>query len=188
MNQLKVACLTYWAAGFLPCPGSRYFLLELCSSLSVCKIHEVKNKQKLRKTRELKTYVQKALWFAEGFGLKLDCAKFNEVSGNKSHTINFRKSSTTEDTKKDYDSLPEAEKEKIKEILFITDKFGVGEAAYHEITMSDRGEGLPRSYLVKQCKNSLDSLCHVSRTPGPEEGAQLDFETELRNALRKQVN
>jgi hypothetical protein len=75
----------------------------------------------------------------------------------------------------------------VKEILFITDKLCIGEAAYHEITMTDGGEGLPRSYLVKQCKKHIGSLCHVTRTTGKEEGAQLDFQTELKNIIRKQV-
>ena len=61
------------------------------------------------------------------------------------------------------------------------DSFCVSEAAYHELAMLDGGENLPRSYLVKQCKTSLDSLCHITRTPGVEEGAQLDIRTSERN-------
>ena len=145
-------------------------------------ITEIKNKQRLRKIRELETYVEKALWFAESFGLKFTSVKFKD-DAQKIHTLTFNK----ETERKDFQYLSEAEKQKVKEILFITDKFCVGEAAYHEITMTDGGEDLPRSYLVKQCKKNLDNLCHVTRTPGPSKGAQLDFEAELKNAIRKQV-
>ena len=61
------------------------------------------------------------------------------------------------------------------------------EAAYHELTMVDGGENLPRSYLVKQCKTNLNSLCHITRTPGVE-GVQLDFMSELQKAIRKKAS
>lgn len=39
--------------------------------------------------------------------------------------------------------------------------------------------GLPRSYLIKQCKNNLNKLCHVTPTPGTFEGAQVSFKSLL---------
>ena len=63
----------------------------------------------------------------------------------------------------------------------------IGDAAYHELTMAPGGEGLLRSYLVKQCKNDMNKLCHVSRTPGTAEGAQMDFNTELEKVIKIQV-
>lgn len=82
--------------------------------------------------------------------------------------------------KKCYKELPEAEQQKIKEVLLIQDKFCVGEAAYHELTMTSAGEALPRSYLVKQCKDSLNDLCHIERTPGTNKGASLTSRMHLR--------
>lgn len=80
--------------------------------------------------------------------------------------------------------MPETEQKKIKEVLLIQDKFCIGEAAYHELTMIASGETLPRSYLVKQCKDSLNQLCHIERTPGNIEGAQVDFYDALRKEIK----
>ena len=39
--------------------------------------------------------------------------------------------------------------------------------------------GVPRSYLIKQCRNDLNKLCHVTSTPGTFEGAQIPFKSIL---------
>ena len=90
------------------------------------------------------------------------------------HTIDYQ---AEEKRNKSYKDLSEEEKERVKLVLYITDKFCIGEAAYHELAMTDGGGKLPRSYLVKQC----NSLCHITRTPGKEEGPQLGLESELQN-------
>ena len=53
--------------------------------------------------------------------------------------------------------------------------------------MCTGGEDLPRSYLIKQCKDDLNKMCHITRTPGAAAGAQLDFDAELESVLKKQV-
>jgi hypothetical protein len=97
----------------------------------------------------------------------LESLKLSDNSGAE-YELEF----TDGGTKKCYKDLPEAEKQKIKEVLLIQDKFCVGEAAYHELSMIPAGQTLPLSYLVKQCKDSLNQLCHIERTPGKNEGAQ----------------
>ncbi|CAB4041932.1 Hypothetical predicted protein, partial [Paramuricea clavata] len=49
-------------------------------------------------------------------------------------------------------------------------------------------EELPRSYLIKQCKNDINKPCDITRTPGPAEGAQLDFLKELESVIQNQIN
>ena len=90
--------------------------------------------------------------------------------------------------KKAYKNLKEEEKVKIKKILFILDKFCVGEAAYHELTMASPDSDLPRSYLIKQCKEDLKDISHITRTPGAAQGAQLDFMKELESVIQKKVS
>ena len=51
-------------------------------------ISEVKGRQQRRKIRELKTYVEKAFWFAETFGLKLSSMEFADDDG-RLHTIEY---------------------------------------------------------------------------------------------------
>ncbi len=128
--------------------------------------------------------MEQALWFAESFGLKLSSVKLNDDKG-VAHTIDYTKE---EGKKKGYKDLSEEEKEKVKQVLYITDSFCIGEAAYHEFTMTEGGEKLPRSYLVRQCKSDLNSLCHITRTPGIAEGAQLDLESELKNTMKQQAS
>lgn len=53
--------------------------------------------------------------------------------------------------------------------------------------MLEGNEDLPRSYLIKQCKNDLNRLCHISRTPGAPQGAQLDFLSELESVIQDKV-
>ena len=89
--------------------------------------------------------------------------------------------------KKGFNDLLEEDLDKVKSVLFLLDKFYIGDAAYHELTMCSGGEDLPWSYLLKQCKDDLNKLCHITRTPGEAPGAQLHFTTELESILKKQV-
>ena len=110
-------------------------------------------------------------------------ASFSDETG-AGHTLTFNDNRNT----KVFRDLPEEEQNKLKQILFIQDKFCIGEAAYHELTMTPGGEGLPRSYLIRQCKETLNEICHIERTPGKIEGAQVVFKDELRNIIRKHVS
>jgi hypothetical protein len=137
--------------------------------------------QKQRKLKELKTSAEKALWFIETCGLKLDSLSLLDAKGDKV------KLQFIESTKKSaYNLLSEEEKDKIKAVVYIIDKFCVSDVAYHELSMSDP-EGIPRSYLIKQCRNNLNEMCSISRTPGEWPGAQLSFKDELNYHLSKQV-
>ena len=147
-------------------------------------ITEGKERQQRRKVKELKTYVDKALWFAGTFGLQLSSVKFKDDTG-RIHTIEYQKEAQA---KKSYNDLNDEEKAKVQQVLFIADKFCISESAYHEMTMCASGELLPRSYLVKQCKTHLNSLCQIHRIAGGAEGAALDFEAELKNTIEKQVS
>jgi hypothetical protein len=46
---------------------------------------------------------------------------------------------------------------------------------------------LPRSYLVKQKRDQLNKLCHITSTPGEEEGAQVSFKDLLTQRIREHV-
>ena len=66
--------------------------------------------------------------------------------------------------------------------------FCIEEAPYHELTMAAAGAGLPRSYLIKQCKESPNAVTHIERTPGKAEGAQLNFHETLCVEIGKHVS
>ena len=146
-------------------------------------ISELGKKQQYRKLSQVKICVEQSLWFAETFGLTLKSATFSD-KGGLNHSLFYGSNSEG----KRYKDLSEEEKQRIQEILFIVDQFCIGEAAYHEITMTPAGENLPRSYLVKECKESLNALTHIERTPGVAEGAQLNFVETLSNEIQKHVS
>ena len=114
--------------------------------------------------------------------LSVDLKLVKEENG-KTHNINYQGQGA-----KSIQELSKEDQDKIKEIVYLTDKFCIGEAAYHELTLACGGESLRRSYLVRQSKNQLNELIHIRRTPGRAEGAQLHFESELQNTIRKLVS
>lgn len=145
------------------------------------KLTEVGDRHQRRKLVEIKTKVEKALWFAKAFGLDLQSAIFKDNQG-----LNCTLSYNTK-VRKSYQDLTAADQLEIKNVLFILDKFCVGDDAYHELSMVAGHELLPRSYLIKQCKDEMNKLCHIIRTPGPDQGAQLDFQAELESVIQNQV-
>lgn len=63
---------------------------------------------------------------------------------------------------KKVDSLADTDKAKI-EVLFLSNKFCIGDAFDHELNMI--GDGLSKSNLVKQHRDQLNDICHISPTP-----------------------
>ena len=145
------------------------------------KLSEVCERQQRRKVTELKSSVEKALWFAKTFGLDLQSAIFKDEHG-ANHNLTY-----SEKVRKCYKDLAEADQQKVRNVLFILDKFCIGDQAYHELSMLPGNEELPCSNLIKQCKDDMNKLCDITRTPGPAEGAQLDFLKELESVIQNQV-
>ena len=73
--------------------------------------------------------------------------------------------------------MPEEERQKIKDLLFILEKFNVSESAYRELTVFC--DGLSRKYLVSQCREDINSLYHIERIPGNIPGAYVSLESEI---------
>ena len=65
---------------------------------------------------------------------------------------------TAQQDYKGFDSLSEEEKEKVDKILFLLDKFCVGDSFYHEFSMYN---DLPKSYIIKQRRTQLNDMCHT---------------------------
>ena len=98
-------------------------------------------------TRTLKAFLSRAnmaLWFASSFGLELQTLKVKENETRQVHTVNFQhKNSFREpassinecDRASTFSTLPEEEKNRVEQILFLLDKFCVGDNFYHELSM-----------------------------------------------------
>lgn len=142
-------------------------------------IHQLGERQKIRKIKVLGTRAEKALWFMNSFGAKLDSLTVVDKQGN-THQLPI---GNMGNSKSVFSQLSETEKDKIRAILYIMDRFCVSDAAYHEFTMTING--LEKSYLVKQCRNDLNNIIHITRTPGMQPGAQMSFREELTHQLRQ---
>ena len=105
------------------------------------------------------------------FGLKLTSMEIQDDSG-KTHSITYQGQGQGT---KPFKQLSKEDQDKIKEIVYLTDKFYMGEAAYYELTLASGGDGLPRSFQVRQSKNHLNELIHIGRTPGQQKELNLTF-------------
>ena len=94
-----------------------------------------------KKQKEFKSKAETALWFVESYGLVPQYLKLESTDG-QTVKVDFNPSSS----KSSYKDLPEEERQKIKDLLFILEKFNVSESAYRELTLFC--DGLPRTYLV----------------------------------------
>jgi len=132
-------------------------------------VSEVKNK-----TRTLNCFLSKvemALWFATSFGLQLDSLSVKELGTGILHSLQVSNNTKEKPQGSKYQNLSQDEKQKIEQILFLLDKYCVGDAFYHELSMTFNG--LPRSYLVKQCQDDLNKLCHIEPLQGKYIGAKV---------------
>jgi hypothetical protein len=82
--------------------------------------------------------------------------------------------------------LPEEERQNIKDLLFISEKINASESAYRELTVFC--DGLPRKYLLSQCREDINSLYHFERIPGNIPGAYVSIESEIIRYFKYHVN
>ena len=89
-------------------------------------------------------------------------------------------------SKSSYQDLPAEERQKNKDLLFILEKCNVSESAYRELPLFC--DGLPRQYLVSQCREEINSLYHFERIPGNIPGAYASLESEIIRYIKYHVN
>ena len=122
------------------------------------------------------------MWFCKSIGLQLQSVNLVDDNG-EAHCLAFGKKGL-----KSYEELSVDKQEDVQQMLYIMDKFCIGEAAYHELTCFPAGEQLPISYLIKQCKDDLNKHVYIERTPEVATGAALNFEDELRHIIETIVS
>ncbi len=95
--------------------------------------------QVAKKSRTLNTFLSRAkiaLWFMKSFGLELTELNVMEQQTGIVHSCH-----SVDDTSKGFHHLSSQE-----QVLFLLNKFCIGDSFYHELTMII--SGLPKSYLV----------------------------------------
>ena len=85
-----------------------------------------------------------------------------------------------------YETLEAEEKEKIRTILFIMDRFSISLQGYHELTQVD--PSLPQTHLIEGCAKNLDSQWNITKTPGPCTGAELPVRFLLEKEIQRHVS
>ena len=84
-----------------------------------------------KKSRTLASFMsraQVALWFAKSFGLKVETMTVSEIKTGIIHNLSTNKRSAH-----DFHELPQEEKS--EKVLFLLDKFCVGDCFYQELSM-----------------------------------------------------
>lgn len=138
---------------------------------------DVGPRQKQRQLIQVKTNIDKALWFLESYNLEIDFFQVRDKTDkSKTYTLGH-----TASPGKAYGDLNDAEKEKLQAILYTMDQYCIGDKAYHELSMNI--DGMPRSYLIGQCRRDVNKLFHLERTPGCCPGVQVNVKQELQEAI-----
>ena len=95
----------------------------------------------------------------------------SDVVHNITSKPNCQDLATQAEGERKYSTLSTHEKENVEKILFLLDKFCVGDSFYHEISMIT--DSLQRSYLVKQCRDELNKMCKIEPLNAKFEGAKV---------------
>ena len=120
------------------------------------------------------------LWFADSFGIQLDTLQGHTTNGEKVVvTLGETASASTPEP-----SVPDDERDKVLQVLHLLDKFGVGDAFYHELSMIDKS--LPRSHKVKQVRVEYNSEIQLKTIPHYD-GVYRSFEDTLKEHAHKLV-
>jgi hypothetical protein len=85
-----------------------------------------------------------------------------------------------------YENLNFEDKDLLKQLVFLLDKFCVSDAAYHELSMIY--DDMPRKYLFIQCRENINKIYHIERLPGNKPGAMINLNSELQRMIKFQLN
>ena len=102
------------------------------------------------------------------------------------HYNTFLVFTTIEKANSSYERLDEEEKEKVRTILYIMDRFSISFEGYHELSQVDKS--LPRTHLLESCTKAMDEKWDIKQTPGTAQGAELPFKVLLEKEIREQVS
>ncbi|XP_048586462.1 uncharacterized protein LOC5510708 isoform X2 [Nematostella vectensis] len=160
----------------------RHLKRETCDANVGTPIPELKTEQsKNRKIKILKNKAVKALAFVELLGLELDFLQVTDSVNEKNYNLDLSTAcqggSKTTGQNALYLSLNENDKATVESVLFLMDKFGVGDDFIQKV--SSIVDGFPRGYIIKQCHAELNKQFNIRPTPGQVPGAQFSFKERL---------
>ena len=116
-----------------------------------------------------------ARWFSKSFGLNIENILGRESDTGVKHAINMKSNllsdllSAPQEQEKSLKYSTEEDNKQIEEILYLLNKFCVGGSFFPELSMVT--DGLPKAYLIQQCRAELNKVCHIERLSGKTAGS-----------------
>jgi hypothetical protein len=83
-----------------------------------------------------------------------------------------------------YENLNLEDKDLLKQLVFLLDKFCVSDAAQ----LSKIYDDMPRKYLLIQCREDINKIYHIERLQGNKPGAMVNLNSELQRMITFQLN
>ena len=131
------------------------------------------------------------------FGLDLQLLKLKGLNSTNSFSTDFitknyypsaqQVDGSVASPRSNYEKLHLNNKNTIETILFLMDKFGVGDELFiHKLSIAI--DPFPvKSYLIKQCRSDLNKQVKISTTSGLAPGTQYSFKALLTDKVRDMV-
>uniref|UniRef100_A0A1X7UTT4 Uncharacterized protein n=1 Tax=Amphimedon queenslandica TaxID=400682 RepID=A0A1X7UTT4_AMPQE len=173
-------------------------LLKLCTytnSTEVNKgkgIDEVGERQQRQKITALKEASKKALWFLDSFNVDVNNLILRTKISKEAITLMLSDESSDYDHSQGLNESSEvsstsvSQSEKIDEILFLLNCFGVSDEFYHELSMYH--PSLPRSYFIKERRRLVSSNVEINRLSHPYFGCYRPLADSMKEILSNLVS
>ena len=139
----------------------------------------------LLQAKSIKEATEKALWFLETFGLKIEKLGLRSTTTNERVELNFSHTDAS-DAPGDEPRNEDPENTLLMEILFLLECFDVSDEFYHELSMIV--PNLPRSYKVKRLRSNISKSVDITRLPEPAYGAYRPVAEYLESLICDQVS
>ena len=134
--------------------------------------------------------------FSTLFGLELDYLKLKDPDSFKTLTVEFHNASVSDKSDRLLSSSPKTSQ---NNTLTNTPPCTTGtsqpssQTKFSRLSEEDKAgvewtiDGLPKSYLLKQCRTDLKKSCIIKSTPGKAPGAQHSFRQLLTDQVQQMV-
>ena len=127
------------------------------------KFTELSKCQQQRRLKQLKNKCKIVSWFANALDLDITTLKVKPSDSDQEHVLIDSQASTSKGDSQTSRTQDEEATKLLESILYILNKFSVGDAFYHELSMLNEGKKLTQiiSYFTKSHLPGTHYLAHV---------------------------
>ena len=141
-------------------------------------IEEVSPRQARRKMKDVTTFTKQALWFAESFGLIPEYVQMHKAQSGSPVKV------TISDESPLHSTPTESDYAKVRQVLYVLDRFAVSDEAYHELSVTSN---LPPLHHLKTARSSLNASLDLKRLQGDTPGVYRPLVDALKQEISKTV-